>query len=808
MRLSAVTINVDSYGADGSDSIDDTSFINNAIAQLSNGDTLEFSSGTYIISDMLNLSDDNVTVTFNNGAKLKIDDNIWLPVAFLCAKDGITFNNLYIDGNNRCYLGLHIYICNNVTINNSKFINLEGDFPTTSYAAAGIFIRTCTNVTISDSLFENIISSAPATTSLGATGIVINSINSSEKSDNIDINNCEFINIKSIKDADGIKVIGHDIDINSAIEYCFFYNCYKRAIKLQSNNIQISNVTIINDTTETDYQGSYLVDFQDSDNSSITDSEIYVPGRNLAAIGLGGNNNLIENVDIYQKRKTNEDDAYYTYGIRNQGYALSNLQIRNVNIYGDFFQAFRIADCGVACENIDLDNIYTEKMILITTGSGTGNSVSNSSYGSCYFNNGDVAESNNLVAYKAPVAHYKLDESSGTVYDTSGNLNDSDQTYGLTYACYGVIDKSIDFNGTSSYIRIPNSSCLENINHHLTVSAWIYAEDSRDACIVNKKYDSWNNGFELKTYYGCLSFRFGDGTNGYSFYSDPNAYSLNNWHHVAVVYNGKKVKFYVDGILKGSSQASGRIAPNIYNVYIGKYQSSARFFNGKIDDVRIYNRSLTSYQIKEAGYMRAYYKLETNDVSNSDETGYNSATLYGSPSVVTGQVDDCLEFNNSPPVYLIAPSNAGLNLSTNFTLAAWIKPDTLSGSASIICKGYASSATGYELRTYYSKLRLMINDTIITSSQDLLTINDLQHVAVTFDGTDAKFYVNGDHKETVTTSGITMVENGNSLHVGIYQDNNNYAFDGKIDDVRLFSCDLLQDEIYELFSEGWIQYQP
>ena len=72
------------------------------------------------------------------------------------------------------------------------------------------------------------------------------------------------------------------------------------------------------------------------------------------------------------------------------------------------------------------------------------------------------------------------------------------------------------------------------------------------------------------------------------------------WHHVAGVYDGKRMSLYVDGVLDSSQEASGPIGTDGNPVLIGENgQIAGRFWNGLIDDVRVYNYGLTQAQIQE-----------------------------------------------------------------------------------------------------------------------------------------------------------------------------------------------------------------
>ena len=72
------------------------------------------------------------------------------------------------------------------------------------------------------------------------------------------------------------------------------------------------------------------------------------------------------------------------------------------------------------------------------------------------------------------------------------------------------------------------------------------------------------------------------------------------WHHTVGVYDGNKLYLYVDGELDVSAPATGSMDRNGWEVLIGdNAERPGRFWNGLIDDVRIYNYALTAEQIRE-----------------------------------------------------------------------------------------------------------------------------------------------------------------------------------------------------------------
>ena len=817
-NLFAVTTRyVETYGANGGDSTNDTTAIQSALSALAAGDTLVFgnpgANQVYLVNAQLNLTKTSVSINFVNGAKIKVTGigGVNVPLFFLnSSANGATFNNAWIDGDNKCKLGIYLYICNDVTLNSCTIENINGNWDSQISAAAGVRVRTCANFTMTGGYIKNIVNTG---TDLAqeAAGILFTNIDNTTKCYNAVVDGVEFREIKAVNDADGIKFLTGGVDVASYVRDCNFYECYKRAVKVQNDNVQISGIYAENSSMDTNINGSYLVDFQQSYNSSLINSELHVAGRNLAGVDVSGQNLLIENVDIYLTRKTNQSGTfgYQVWGIRKQGDAVDfmrSVTLRNINIYGDFYDGIYLPyqANGQTNSNNRIENVFSRKALNVNSTLVSYITLTNSTFSSY---SGISAGANCLTASARPVAHYKLDEASGTINDSSGNANNS-SAQSVTYGATGKIAGAISFNGTSSYIQIPNSTSLGNLNHHITVAAWINPSVASDKCIANKRYGTGVNGFEFRTYSGgCLRFSFGDGTSYYDYNSDASAYTTGTWQHVAAVYNGKNVKFYVNGVLKGVRAATGRIATNTYPLFIGKYQTSAYYFSGSMDDVRVYNRSLTPYEIREAAYMRAYYKMDSNA---NDETGYNNGTLStANPAAVAAKVGNGYDFDSAAVNFVKANDHSTIDLGSNLTIAAWIKPETLPANATIVNKKYESSTTGYELRAVGAKLKLLINNAAATTTQNLLTSGVFQHVVVTFDGSNARFYINSELKDTVSLS-ASIGANTDPLHIGIYRDETNYKFNGIIDDVRIYdrtmgSASNADSDIYEIFSEGWSQ---
>jgi chitodextrinase len=203
------------------------------------------------------------------------------------------------------------------------------------------------------------------------------------------------------------------------------------------------------------------------------------------------------------------------------------------------------------------------------------------------------------------VAAYSFNEGAGTVVtDLSGNGNNG-SIVGASWTTAGKYGNALSFNGTSSYVDLGNPSSL-HLTGSMTLSAWVKAAGTPadDGGIVTKS-DS-GPGWQLKTSPDTGPETFGVAVSGAGAsrtqrYSNT-IRSLNTWYYVAGVYNSssRTIDIYVNGILDNgvlsgavpSSQVNSGV-----NVYIGR-KSSGNYFNGVIDEVRIYNRALTQSEIQ------------------------------------------------------------------------------------------------------------------------------------------------------------------------------------------------------------------
>jgi len=215
------------------------------------------------------------------------------------------------------------------------------------------------------------------------------------------------------------------------------------------------------------------------------------------------------------------------------------------------------------------------------------------------------AASGAAVSASGLMAAYGFKEGSGTtVADSSGNGN-TGTIKGATWTTAGKYGNALSFNGTTSYVDLGNPASLK-LTGSMTWSAWIFAtaDPADDGQIVAKSGNG--DGWQFKTSPDTGPHTFGvgvsvDGTNLVQRYSNTTR-ALNTWYHVAGVYNAaaRTLDIYVNGVL-ANGVLRGTVPAAQYdpaqNVNIGR-RSGGYYFQGTIDEVRIYNRALSQSEIQ------------------------------------------------------------------------------------------------------------------------------------------------------------------------------------------------------------------
>lgn len=207
------------------------------------------------------------------------------------------------------------------------------------------------------------------------------------------------------------------------------------------------------------------------------------------------------------------------------------------------------------------------------------------------------AQSGNLIAY------YKFDGNTTdqSSYSNHGTLHDG---Y-FSYDRKGNPNGALFFNG-STYVEVPNSASLNPTV--FTISAWVklISNSNWSNFVVSKGGDgsTGHYGLHVMSDTHCIQSIIGKIGGTQIGVNSNSQISFNKWSHICSVYDGKDLKVYVDGELSNSISATGNyeLGSNTESLFIGKnnhYLFNYQYwFNGFMDDIRIFNIALSDNDIK------------------------------------------------------------------------------------------------------------------------------------------------------------------------------------------------------------------
>ncbi len=250
------------------------------------------------------------------------------------------------------------------------------------------------------------------------------------------------------------------------------------------------------------------------------------------------------------------------------------------------------------------------------------------------------------------VGEWKFDEdvtsTSTTTYDASGNNNHATlyNTPGRASSTC-VMGNCLNFNGVNTYgsIADPGSGILDPTTQY-SVSAWVKTTStSTSQFIVSKTNGGAGGGYELFMTNGKVRFSSCDASGvcsgGYFDITTDGTYSDGLWHFVlGTVKTGNTADIYVDGVLvKQSGTVTQNNIVNSYNLILGgRGPSGSSPFNGSLDDIRIYNRELSSDEAKQLYGAKIFNR--SFSVENVCRTNDSTSTISGVSPCAGGSSDD------------------------------------------------------------------------------------------------------------------------------------------------------------------------
>jgi hypothetical protein len=403
--------------------------------------------------------------------------------------------------------------------------------------------------------------------------------------------------------------------------------------------------------------------------------------------------------------------------------------------------------------------------------------------------------------------------------DSSGSGNDAECTNGRITYTDGIFGKAAYFDG-KSYIEIVDNPSLDLDN--FTISFWANkATKMKWDVIVPYVYkeedeETWAPPYQIFEFGDNLPIVYlhdnSDDTEMNQFQMEGESIDIRKWFLLTVTYNGSEVSMYEDGVLVRKQKVTGTPSNTVGNLCIGM-KDGKYFYQGEMDDLRIYNRGLSSgevlqlykdglngaenpYDVKHFDEMVAYYKFNDNTKDYS-RWGNDAQLAAGKLTYVDGMNGKAAKFTKG--TYLEVADNTTLDCDMGFTVTAWINLAKTEEMQTLLNKNgvstsYSSEDFAYRLHLYedffdfdYTPFGWQNGSQGIRYGFDNSIINRWIHLAVTFDTKEVRWYINGkfvQKEEVPEYTGSKLAHSDGNLMIG---SDGALHFNGAIDELKLFN---------------------
>ncbi|GEM_PF-4366637 len=210
------------------------------------------------------------------------------------------------------------------------------------------------------------------------------------------------------------------------------------------------------------------------------------------------------------------------------------------------------------------------------------------------------------------IAEYRFDEcgfdhSIGDVLDNTINRLHGTSYGDTTISSDSIICNSISFDGDGDYVEVPHNDKFNVNNKSFTVMFWLYTNRDRGGILSKADIDN-NKGFlvSMEQKYPFLPPFFNDYFIYFKF--NDKAYGLNldenKWYHIAFVFKKRSTKLYVyvngEDVSDGGLDVGSTLDDATDKPFLMGYDDKFGYYQGKLDEVKIFKRALNKNKIKTA----------------------------------------------------------------------------------------------------------------------------------------------------------------------------------------------------------------
>ena len=375
----------------------------------------------------------------------------------------------------------------------------------------------------------------------------------------------------------------------------------------------------------------------------------------------------------------------------------------------------------------------------------------------------------------------------------------------------GYIGAAGVFNGSNSYIRLPNNLVNSNSPQAFSVSVWINPSVSAAGKTILGAYGytpGVNYGWTIYYNNGLIRF-LSYSSNGNMDFSSNTSLSLNSWSHVVVTYDSTSCIIYVNGSNDGSASTPGdRTYTSSHPYVLGAGDDGGTivgYITAKLDQVRIFNKAISLNEVTTLyGETSASATKSTADIFD-DGSGLALYELEGNAldtGGANGKFGSAAIFNGSSS-YIETPSLIPVN---NYSFSCWVYFDSLAAASNyrVIYEAYKN--TWWYLAIFDGgKIATYNGTSTFNTTSNLISAGQWYHIVYTSSSTSGKnIYLNGNSTPVATTANTT----GNSNPSGSWEGFGKYhttgvgSMHGKIDQVRIYNTTLSSSDVTNLYNES------
>jgi hypothetical protein len=266
------------------------------------------------------------------------------------------------------------------------------------------------------------------------------------------------------------------------------------------------------------------------------------------------------------------------------------------------------------------------------------------------------------------IAHWKFDDGSGTTATDSVGTNNGTLNGDPTWTT-GRIGGALSFDGVGDYVSVDPIAALAGDT--LSAMAWVRLDGSAgDWSPVLMQHDLSNYGYYFYIANDKPSFYlFGSG--GFAQAVSPEALNADRWYHIAATNDGSNLKMFVDGKLKATGPSAGMSGVN-YSAYIGCEPVSLLYYNGLIDDVRIYNRAVSESEFQNISDPMGRWSRKDSwrsSVYRNGTPGWDDSGILPNPGAVV--INEVMAHSNAGPDWIELYNTTGESIN----IGGWFLSD-------------------------------------------------------------------------------------------------------------------------------------